>query len=52
MDVQSARPEKGGAKRAEIEVEKTVLHGSHTIVAARYQKEWILKPLLDASKWS
>ena len=34
------------------EVEKTALHSSHAIVAARYQKEWMPKPLLDVSKWN
>ena len=39
-------------KELKYEVEKTALHCSHAIVAARYQKEWIPKPLLDVSKWS
>ena len=32
-------------------VEKTAQHCSHAIVAARYQREWEPKPLLDVSKW-
>ena len=34
------------------EVEKTAVYCSHIIVAARCQKEWIPKPLLEVSKWS
>ena len=39
-------------KELKYEVGKTAPHCSHTIVAVRYQKEWIPKPLLDVSKWS
>ena len=39
-------------KELKYKVEKTGLHCSHVIVAARDQKEWIPKPLLDVSKWS
>ena len=33
------------------EVDKKALHCSHAMVAARYQKERIPKPLLDVFKW-
>ena len=39
-------------KKLKYEVETTALHCSPAIVAARYQKESIPKPLLDVSKWS
>ena len=39
-------------KELDYEVEKTALHCSHPIVAAQYQKEWILKALLDVPKWN
>ena len=39
-------------KELKYELEKTALHCSHAIVAARYQKEWIPKLLLGVSKWS
>ena len=39
-------------KELKCEVEKTVLHCSHALMAARHQKEWIPKPLLDVSKWN
>ena len=39
-------------KKLKYEVEKTALQCSHAIVDARYQKEWIPKPLLEVSKWS
>ena len=39
-------------KELKYEVEKTALHCSHAIVAARHQKVWIPKSLLDVSKWS
>ena len=39
-------------KELKYEVKKTALHCSHAIVAARYQKEWVPKSLLDVSKWS
>ena len=39
-------------RKEQTVVEKTAPHCSHTIVAARYQKEWIPKPLLDVSKWN
>ena len=51
MDVQSVRPTKEERKEREYKVEKTALHCSHAIVAARYQREWVLEPLLDLSKW-
>ena len=38
-------------KELKDEVEKTALHCSHAIVAARHQKERVSKPLLDVSKW-
>ena len=39
-------------KRTELtyEVEEPALHCSHATVAARYEKEWIPKPLLAVSK--
>ena len=42
--------EKG--KELIYEMEKPALHCSYAIVAAGHQKEWILTPLLDISKWS
>ena len=33
------------------DVERTALHCSHAILCARYQKQWLPKPLLDVSKW-
>ena len=38
-------------KELKFELEKTALHCSHAIVAARYSAEWPLRPLLDVSKW-
>ena len=48
MDVQSQEEQ----KELNYEVEKTALHCSHAIVAARHQKVWIPKSLLDVSKWN
>ena len=33
------------------ELEKTALHCSHAIVAARYVPDWPPRPLLDVSQW-
>ena len=38
-------------KELKFELEKTALHCSHAIVAARYSAEWPPRPLLDVSKW-
>ena len=39
------------AKDLKFELEKTALHCSHAIVAARYVPEWPPRPLMDVSKW-
>ena len=39
-------------KELKYEVEKIAVHCNQAIMAARYQKEWIPKPLLDISKWN
>jgi len=42
---------KGEARDLKFELEKTALHCSHAIVAARYTAEWPPRPLLDVSDW-
>ena len=42
---------KGEAKDLKFELEKTALHCSHGIVAARYVPEWPPRPLMDVSQW-
>ena len=39
------------ARDLKFELEKTALHCSHAIVAARYVPEWPPRPLMDVSKW-
>ena len=38
-------------RELKFELEKTALHCSHAIVAARYTAEWPPRPLLDVSDW-
>ena len=42
---------KGEARDLKFELEKTALHCSHAIVAARYISDWPPRPLLDVSQW-